>query len=130
MRPWVKICGVTREVDVEACAAAGVDAIGLNFWRGSRRHVTLERARELVTASAAAGGGPIPVGVFVDAGFEEILEACRVTGLGWVQLHGSEPARLVHRLQAVGLTVLRAVSVPSASPEVAHEAPAADLLLV
>ena len=43
----VKICGVTREEDVEACLDQGVDWIGLVFAAGSPRRVTLEEGRFL-----------------------------------------------------------------------------------
>jgi indole-3-glycerol phosphate synthase/phosphoribosylanthranilate isomerase len=43
----VKICGVTREEDVDACLANGVDWIGLIFAARSPRRVTPEEGRHL-----------------------------------------------------------------------------------
>jgi len=43
-RTRIKICGLTREVDVSAAVAAGADAIGFVLYERSPRHVTVERA--------------------------------------------------------------------------------------
>lgn len=43
----VKICGLTREEDLDACAALGVDFAGLNFSPRSTRRVDLARGRAL-----------------------------------------------------------------------------------
>ena len=43
----VKICGITREEDVDVCLENGVDWIGLIFAAGSPRRVTPERGRVL-----------------------------------------------------------------------------------
>ena len=52
----VKICGVTREEDVDACLAQGVDWIGIVFAAGSPRRVTEERGRFLrMKANGEAG---------------------------------------------------------------------------
>lgn len=41
---YVKICGLTREEDIDRCVALGVDAIGLNLVATSPRYCTPERA--------------------------------------------------------------------------------------
>ena len=46
-RTRIKICGLTRECDVEAAAEAGADAIGFVLYPKSPRHVSLARAAEL-----------------------------------------------------------------------------------
>jgi phosphoribosylanthranilate isomerase len=88
----VKICGVTRPEDALAAAEAGADMIGLNFWSGSRRHVTHETARAIVEA--------IPesiwrVGVFVNANREEIEDLREALALSAIQLHGDEPSAML-----------------------------------
>ena len=46
-RTRIKICGLTREQDVDAAVAAGVDAIGFILYPKSARYVTPARAGEL-----------------------------------------------------------------------------------
>ncbi|MFW2387384.1 MAG: phosphoribosylanthranilate isomerase [Polyangiales bacterium] len=83
----VKICGLTTLEDTRRCIDAGADAIGLNFWRGSPRHVDRSTAREIV---ATLGEYAQMVGVFVDAELGQIREILSETGLHWAQLHGQE----------------------------------------
>ena len=64
MSVTVKICGITSEADALAAAEAGADAIGLMFYEGSPRHVTLEQAKAI---SAALPPHVMRVGVFVNA---------------------------------------------------------------
>ncbi len=46
-RTRIKICGLTREADVDAAVEAGADAIGFVLYEKSPRHVTAARAAEL-----------------------------------------------------------------------------------
>ena len=46
-RTRIKICGLTREADVDAAVAAGADAIGFVLYPKSPRFVAPERAAEL-----------------------------------------------------------------------------------
>jgi phosphoribosylanthranilate isomerase len=83
----VKICGVTRPEDAAAAATLGAAYVGLNFWSGSRRHVTLAQARAVVAALPA---GVKKVGVFVNAPAAEVAATADEVGLDLVQLHGDE----------------------------------------
>ncbi|HWB09067.1 MAG TPA: phosphoribosylanthranilate isomerase [Pirellulales bacterium] len=85
----IKICGVTRIDDALAVADAGADAIGFNFYAGSRRCIDLGRAEAIVASLPA---GIAKVGVFVNAAAEEIRRAAETLRLDFVQLHGDEPA--------------------------------------
>lgn len=91
----VKICGVTTVQDAERCIEAGADAIGLNFYSRSPRFVELEHARRIVEAIA---GRALTVGVFVDAGYDQISACKAQTGIACVQLHGDETPELLARL--------------------------------
>lgn len=81
----VKICGVTNPADAAAAAAAGADAIGLNFVPGSPRRLDMAAAREV---AAAVPAGVMKVGVFAGLPPREILEVAAAVGLDAVQLHG------------------------------------------
>lgn len=88
----IKICGVTTPADAIAAAAAGADAIGLNFCPTSKRRIDAARASEIVAASPT---GVLKVGVFADAPASEIVEFAEHVALDALQLHGSEtPASL------------------------------------
>jgi phosphoribosylanthranilate isomerase len=83
----VKICGITRPEDAQQAVAAGADLIGLNFWRGSKRFVRDDQAREIVAAIPA---GVLRVGVFVNAHPLVVSETVDELKLDRVQLHGDE----------------------------------------
>jgi phosphoribosylanthranilate isomerase len=87
MKFLVKICGVTRPEDAAASAAAGADAIGLNFWRGSKRFVEDSQARDIL---GALPPGVLKIGVFVNAHPLVVTETLAELGLDMVQLHGDE----------------------------------------
>ncbi|MGE8635269.1 MAG: N-(5'-phosphoribosyl)anthranilate isomerase, partial [Achromobacter piechaudii] len=53
MRTRIKICGLTREQDIEAAVSAGVDAIGFVFYPKSKRCLTPARAAQLRRAVPA-----------------------------------------------------------------------------
>lgn len=91
----VKICGVTTPGDAEIVCAAGADAVGINFFPGSVRHVPPERAAEIVQA---IGRRAVVVGVFVNERPETIARICRTLGIGTVQLSGKEPASVADRV--------------------------------
>jgi len=83
----IKICGLTREADVEAAIAAGADAVGFVFYAKSPRAVTPGRARAL------AGLLPpfvTPVGLFVNASDAELQAGLDALPNMLVQFHGDE----------------------------------------
>ncbi len=83
----IKVCGVTDPANALAVVEMGADYLGLNFYPGSPRFVSIERAREI----AGAVGGRVPlVGVFVNAPAAAIAEAVERVGLDLVQLSGDE----------------------------------------
>ncbi len=83
----IKICGITRVSDALAAVELGAHMIGLNFYAGSPRHISLELAQQI----AAAVAGRIKLaGVFVNMNVEDVLSIARAVPLHAVQLHGGE----------------------------------------
>jgi phosphoribosylanthranilate isomerase len=126
----VKVCGVTTAADADACAALGVDWIGLNFVPGSPRCIDVARAREIRDAvrgrsalvGVVAGGTPVWT-----AGDEAALLSLRLAaGLDRLQLHGEEPPELVRRLAPFAFKALRV----GAAADVAEAARYEGLILV
>ena len=102
-RTRIKICGLTREADVEAAVDAGADALGFNLYAKSPRCVSLDRA-----ASLARRLPPFvtPVLLFVNAAAADIVAAAAAIPHAVLQFHGDEtPAEC----DAAGRPYLRAV---------------------
>jgi phosphoribosylanthranilate isomerase len=118
VRTRVKICGITRAADAALCLEAGVDALGFNFWPGSKRHIRPADAEAIAPTIPA---GVLRVGVFVRAPPSEVREIVRRVGLGAVQLHGDEDPAEYREVGAALWQVLRVERTlpeePSASAE-------------
>lgn len=80
---WVKICANTSLEDARAAAEAGTDAVGFVFAE-SVRQVTLKQVRAIVPGLPASLE---KIGVFVDAGFDDLAKTIEECGLTGVQLH-------------------------------------------
>jgi phosphoribosylanthranilate isomerase len=102
-RTRVKLCGLTREADVDAAVEAGADAVGFVLYAKSPRHVSLERARELARRLPPF---VTPVLLFVNAAADEVRQACAAVPHALLQFHGDEtPADC----DAAGRPYLRAI---------------------
>ena len=102
-RTRIKICGLTREADVAAAAAAGADAIGFVLYAKSPRHVSLARAAALARALPPF---VTPVCLFVNPSAAEVAAACEALPSAVLQFHGDEtPADC----DAAGRPYLRAI---------------------
>lgn len=110
----IKICGVTNIKDARACAELGVSMIGFNFYLQSSRYIEPKLARQIIEAIPP---GICPVGVFVDAGAEEIRHTAGAAGVRCVQLHGRTSPHACSEL-AREFRVIRAFSTdPQFQPE-------------
>jgi phosphoribosylanthranilate isomerase len=87
MRTRIKICGITRVEDARIAVGLGVDAIGLVFYPGSPRNVSLERAQEIIAATPPF---VTAVGLFVDPVRDQVETVLRCCPLGLLQFHGDE----------------------------------------
>lgn len=84
-RTRVKLCGLTREADVDAAVAAGADALGFVLWSGSKRAIDEQRLAEL---SARVPAFVTRVGLFVDPS-PSLVARC-ASHLDLLQFHGDE----------------------------------------
>jgi phosphoribosylanthranilate isomerase len=105
MRTRVKICGITRVEDGFAAAHAGADAIGLNFWPGTPRCVSLAQANEIVEAMPAFVS---IVGLFVDPSADAVRAAQVEVALDLLQFHGDETPEFC---AGFGLPYIKAIPV-------------------
>lgn len=101
----VKVCGLTREADVESACGLGAAYVGFNFSAGSPRRVPLDVARRL---AAVVPEGVPRVGVFVDESYAEIAEAIDAASLDLVQLHRPLSAEDLERIPRRVLAVAHA----------------------
>jgi phosphoribosylanthranilate isomerase len=101
----VKICGVTRVEDALAAARSGAHAVGMVFYRPSPRYVAPSLACEIVHALPPF---VTAVGLFVDAGAQEVRETIAVAPLGLLQFHGTETPAFSRQF---GLPYMKAVRV-------------------
>ena len=106
MRTRIKICGITRKVDVETAIEAGVDALGFVFYSKSPRYISPVEAKEIIKIIPAWVS---IVGLFVNSTFEEINRVSDVSGLTHLQLHGDETVKACKMLNR---PVIKAIRIP------------------
>jgi phosphoribosylanthranilate isomerase len=110
-RTRIKICGLTREEDVDAAVAAGADAVGFVLYEPSPRYVSAARAAELAARLPAY---VTPVLLFVNATAQEVAAACALLPTALLQFHGDEsPADCLRH----GRPFVRAARIPLDAPE-------------
>ncbi len=110
-RTRIKICGLTREADVDAAVAAGADAVGFVLYEPSPRYVSAARAAELAARLPAY---VTPVLLFVNASAAQVAAACALLPTALLQFHGDEsPADCLRH----GRPFVRAARIPLDAPE-------------
>lgn len=109
-RTRIKICGLTREADVDAAVEAGADAIGFVLYPKSPRAVTAERAAELASRLPPFA---TPVLLFVNEDAPKTIAAlARVKG-AIAQFHGEEsPAQCEEASGPGRFRYMRAARIP------------------
>ena len=101
----IKICGLSREQDIDYVNEGRPDYAGFVFAQ-SKRQVTPGTAEHLRSRLA---DGIVPVGVFVDAQIDEITALYRSGVISVAQLHGGEDDDYIIKLKEKngGLTVIK-----------------------
>ena len=83
----VKLCGLTRECDIEYANRLLPDYIGFVFAEKSRRYVSSDRAK---TLKRLLNTRISPVGVFVNEPVERVALMLNQRIIDLAQLHGQE----------------------------------------
>lgn len=86
-RTRIKICGLTREQDVDAAVEAGADAVGFVQYARSPRCVSAARAAELARRLPPF---VTPVLLFVNESAAAVQAACALLPGATLQFHGDE----------------------------------------
>jgi len=86
-RTRIKICGLTREEDVDAASHAGADAVGFVLYGASPRAVTVDRAARLALRLPPF---VTPVLLFVNETPDTAIAALRQVPGAIAQFHGDE----------------------------------------
>ncbi len=102
-RTRIKFCGMTRQADVDAAVALGVDAIGLILAERSPRRLEIGQARAL-----RAGLPPLvtAVALVMDAPLTQLREILAIVRPHLLQFHGEESDA---DCRAAGCAYLKAV---------------------
>ncbi len=101
----VKICGITQPNQGQAIAQLGASALGFICVPQSPRYVSPMQIRAIVdrlSLSELADSAQLVerIGVFVNAGLEEIRQTVQLGSLSGVQLHGNESIEFCQQLRA------------------------------
>lgn len=119
------MCGLKEQNNVLEVMGQSPDFVGFIFYEKSPRYM------EGLNPSFVRGlSGAVKVGVFVNAGLENILSTVEFFGLDMVQLHGEEPLSLLQALKRNGISVIKVFRVLNVLPtEMDDFAPYSDLFL-
>jgi len=109
-RTRIKICGITREQDLDAAVEAGADAVGFNLYNKSPRYIAPGRAAELARRLPPY---VTPVLLFVNCPLAEVAAASDLVPGATLQFHGDEtPEQCVAATTHPARTFVRAARIP------------------
>lgn len=125
----IKICGLSRDEDIDYVNEAEPDYIGfILLFPKSRRNIPPERASAL---RRRLSPGIRAVGVFVDQPVQSVLHAAERIGLDVIQLHGHEDDDYIAALrEKTACPIWKAFRIRGADDLAAAAASAADEVLL
>jgi len=93
----IKVCGITQFKQLQQLEALNIDYAGLIFYKDSPRYM----GDKIIGKQVKDADFDIKkVGVFVNPGYSELLDAIDEYGLDIVQLHGNETPEMCEELSA------------------------------
>ncbi len=102
----IKLCGLTRDEDIDAVNSILPDYIGFVFFAKSSRYIDKEQA---VRLKQKLDGRVKAVGVFVDEKVEAVADLLSEGVIDMAQLHGNEDDRYINELRGLtGKPVIKA----------------------
>ena len=93
----IKVCGITQFKQLQQLEALNIDYAGLIFYKDSPRYMGDKITGKQIKD---ADFDIKKVGVFVNPGYSELLDAIDEYGLDIVQLHGNETPEMCEELSA------------------------------
>jgi phosphoribosylanthranilate isomerase len=103
---FVKICGITNRVDAELAITAGADALGFNFWPGSRHYLEPAEAGDWIRELPDT---VVRVGVVVNPTELYATTIAAIDGIDLVQLHGAESPEFCLKLLEADIALWKAI---------------------
>lgn len=122
----IKLCGMTRECDIEYANEAKPDYVGFVFAGTKRKisHDTAKKFRKLLSDKIEA------VGVFADEDIGVVAELLNEGTINIAQLHGGEDEKFISELKRMtGCEIIKAVRVASEEDIICAHGTYADYLL-
>lgn len=124
----IKLCGLSRMVDIEVVNELKPEYIGFIFVPQSKRYVSIAQAsvlkKELDKKIKA-------VGVFVDEDIDIILDCINLGIIDMVQLHGHEDEKYIKKLKVLGQRpIIKAFKIESQNDCLVAEKSSADYILL
>jgi len=110
----IKVCGITQFKQLQQLEALNIDYAGLIFYKDSPRYMGDKIAGKQVKD---ADFDIKKVGVFVNPGYSELLDAIDEYGLDIVQLHGNETPGMCKELSAE-VEVIKAFRIETATTDI------------
>jgi phosphoribosylanthranilate isomerase len=107
-RIFVKICGITNELDALAAIEAGADALGFNLVPQSKRYIDIEKAASWIDKLPR---DICKVAVMADPNWEDACRIGQLPFLNALQLHGGESPEFCRRLADAEIPFAKAVPV-------------------
>src|SRR6266478_6755633 len=107
-RIFVKICGITNELDALAAIEAGADARGFNLVPQSKRYIDIEKAASWIDKLPR---DICKVAVLVNPSWDEAFRISQLSFIDALQLHGNESPEFCRRLAEAGIRFAKALPV-------------------
>jgi len=102
----IKICGLTTPQDAVAAIELGADALGFNFFPGSKRYVGTDW-----DWIGGLPGNVHKVAILVNPSWDEATAIATAPGITALQLHGAETPEFCRRLIEEGIRFEKALAV-------------------